>query len=88
MGTLLAPGVAATASFSASDFASTKLGHRLDLGGMSATGWIAGVALLTMPLLGIVGGVLGIGLRKPVSESMQEGEPKFKGECDGEACSK
>ena len=78
--TLLALGIAAAVSFTALDLASAQFGHRLDVGAMSPTGWIAGVSLLTVPLLVIVGGLLGIGLRNPASESPNKDETKNKRE--------
>jgi len=65
IGTLLALGIAAAACFSGLEFTFAKFGRHLELGGLSPLGWIAGVSLLTMPLLVIVGGLLGLGLRKP-----------------------
>ena len=76
--TLLALGIVAALSFTALDYASAQFGHTLDLGGMSPIGWIAGVSLLTIPLLVIVGGLLGIALRNPGSESPNKDEPKIK----------
>jgi hypothetical protein len=87
--TLLALGVAAAACFTALDLASAQFGHHLDLGlgGISPTGWIAGVSLLTMPLLVIVGGLLGISLRGPGTEPKVR-EPKVDGASDEQASRK
>ena len=73
--TLIALGIAAAACFSGLDLAAARFGRHLDLGGMPLLGWIAGVSLLTMPLLVFVGGLLGIGLRSPPSESPKKSEP-------------
>jgi len=88
MMTLLALGIAAAACFSGLDFAADQLGRHVDVGGMSPIGWIAGVSLLTMPLLVIVGGLLGIALRNPSHESPEKAEPKLNEGCDGQSCGK
>jgi len=86
IGTLLALGIAAAACFTGLDLASERLGHHLDLGGMSPLGWIAGVSLLTIPLLVIVGGLLGMGFRDPSTEAPSE--PEVNRANDGQASGK
>ena len=82
--TLLALGIAAAVCFTALDLASAQFGHHLDLGGMSPAGWIAGVSLLTMPLLIIVGGLLGMSLRGPDTELPKTRKPQLNGASDGQ----
>jgi len=61
--TLFALGVGAAACFTGLDFAWTRFGYSVNLGGMSPLPSVLGVSLMTMPLLVFAGGVLGMSLR-------------------------
>jgi hypothetical protein len=61
--TLLGLGVAAAACFTGLDFAFAAFGRPLDVRGISTLGWIAGASVLLIPLLVLVGGMLGVRLR-------------------------
>lgn len=67
-GTMFLLGVGAAACFTGLDFAFNRFGHPVDLGGMSPLTWVAGISLMTMPLLVFVGGFLGMLLAHRVAQ--------------------
>jgi hypothetical protein len=62
-GVLLCLGVAGAAAFTMVDRLWSMSGFTLALGGVSETEWLFGITLLTVPLLVIIGGWIGVHLR-------------------------
>jgi hypothetical protein len=63
-GVLLCLGVAGAAAFTIVDRLWSMSGFTLRLGGASETEWLFGISLLTVPLLVIIGGWIGVHLRE------------------------
>jgi len=61
--TLLALGIVAAACITGLDFAFAASGRPFDVRGISSIWWIAAASILLIPLLILIGGVLGIRLR-------------------------
>jgi hypothetical protein len=68
--TLLVLGIAAAVCFTGLDIAFAAHGRPLDVGGISNIGWIAAVSVLLMPLLVLIGGMLGIRIRNRFAYSV------------------
>jgi len=66
-GVLLCLGVAGAAAFTIVDRLWSLSGFTLALGGATETEWLFGISLLTVPLLVIVGGWIGVHLRDRIA---------------------
>jgi len=62
-GVLLCVGVAGAAAFTIVDRLWSMSGFTLALGGATETEWLFGISLLTVPLLVVIGGLIGVHLR-------------------------
>ena len=63
-GILLCLGVAGAAAFTLIDLLWSLSGFTLALGGISGSEWVFGISLLTIPLLVLIGGWIGLELRQ------------------------